>query len=72
MHTMSFNILIQMEFDFCKINSFWSSINKLIITSGAQQCRTQIKRLYHNVLDLQIRTPWLQKGALELWNVPNN
>jgi hypothetical protein len=55
--------VIQMEFDFCKINSFWSSINQLIVTN-TQQCRTRIKWLYHNVLDFQIEPHGYKK---KLW-----
>jgi hypothetical protein len=34
MHAMSFNIFIEMEVNFNKIKSFFSSINQLIVTSA--------------------------------------
>ncbi len=33
-----------MEFDFHKINSFFSSIDQLIISGNVQQCETQVQK----------------------------
>jgi hypothetical protein len=41
-HTMSFIIFIQMKLNFHKINSFFSSIDRLINTSSAQQHKAQV------------------------------
>jgi hypothetical protein len=42
-HTISFNIFIQIKLNFHKINSFFSSIDELIITRSAQQHEAQVK-----------------------------
>jgi hypothetical protein len=41
-HTMSFIIFIQMKLNFHKINSFFSSIDRLITASGALQHKAQV------------------------------
>jgi hypothetical protein len=41
---MSFNVFIQMKLNFHKINSFFSSIDRLIIIGSAQQHRAQVKQ----------------------------
>jgi hypothetical protein len=41
---MLFNIFIQMKLNFHKINSFFSSIDRLIIIGSAQQHGAQVKQ----------------------------
>ncbi len=44
MYTISFNICVQIKLNFHKSNSFFSSIDELIITRNAQQHEAQVKK----------------------------
>jgi hypothetical protein len=44
---MLFNIFIRMKLNFHKINSFFSSIHRLIIVGSEQQHRAQVNKRYY-------------------------